>query len=248
MQSELPFHELVDLELDEYSKLTMTYTKDGFDELTKDIAERGQLVPIILREHKILDGRHRHEACKRLGIGIKVNEVGVISDEEALDIVISNSLNKATGTDAAKVEAYLLCKAKGIKNKDMPSKFKRLNINYVRKLSYIEKVDPRYLQALLRQNGVELYNKEYKKLDVYTTINGVWKTLKSNSKYEEEVVEVIPESAQEVTYATIVEDYMVSTAAEEEYWYLFKLIGSAIHPDSVAGKAVMDLINNKHRH
>lgn len=247
MVKEVRFEDLDSIELDEYSKLTMTYTKDGFNELVKDIEHRGQLVPILLRSNKILDGRHRYQACKVLGIAIKIDDLGDLTDEEALDIVISNSLNKATGTDAAKVEAYLLCKAKGMKNKDMPTKFNRLNMDYVKKISYIERANPKYLQALLKQNGVELYNKEYKKLDVYSTINSIWKTLKSNARYEEEVVEVVPESAQEKNYENDVEEYMISSRAEDEYWELYGLLGGSIHPDTAAGKKVMDLINSKYK-
>jgi hypothetical protein len=237
------------LELDSFSALTMTYTQDGFDELKKDIMLNGLLVPILLRDGKILDGRHRHKACGELGIGVKYMETGNISDDKALDIVISNSINKATDTDAAKVEAYLMCKAKGIKLKDMHSKFNRLNINYVRKLSFIEKENKEYLQILLKHNKVRLYNKEFNKVEDYGTINGIWRTLKSNKRLESEIIEILNEPTSSQDYHTDIEDYFDNPAAEQEYWELYTLAkdnGSNIHPDTHLGKKVAELIKCKY--
>lgn len=236
--------------LDPYSTLTMTYTYDGFLELKQDIQKNGQLVPILLREGKVLDGRHRLKACVELGIDVLSTELGSISDDEALALVISNSINKATDTDAAKVEAYLMCKAKGMKQKDMPSLFKRLNINYVRKLSYIEKENPEYLQALLRQNSVRLYNREYDKVEDYGTINGIWRTLKGNNALMNRVVEVEKKPTSSHDYNVHIDDVMVNEAAEQDYWELFDLgksQGVTIHPESLFGRKIIDLINMKYQ-
>lgn len=238
------------LPLDPFAVLTMTYTADGFNELKQDINTNGLLVPIVLRGRRILDGRHRYKACVELGLPIRYTETGNISDDEALDIVISNSINKATSTDAAKVEAYLICKAKGIKQKDMPEKFSRLNLNYVRKLSFIEKENPEYLQALLKQNKIRLYNKEFSKIEDYGTINGVWRTLKSNKRLESDVIEITPEPASHQSYDTDIEEYFDNPLAEQEYWTLYELAkdtGSNIHPDTLLGKKIAELIKCKHQ-
>jgi hypothetical protein len=249
MCNEMLFEDMVNLPLDPFSILTMTYTVEGFEELKKDIVKNGQLVPVVLREGSILDGRHRYRACMELGISIKYDEVGPISDELALDLVVSNSISKATGTDAAKVEAYLLSKAKGVKNKDMPGMFNRLNINYVRKLSYIESENPQYLQIMLKQNMVRLYNIKYDKLEDYGTINGIWKTLKGNKALEGKVVEVVSEHAHTPDYSVYIEDVMKTEAAEQEYWDMYELgksVNITLHPESAFGRRVIDLINCKH--
>ncbi len=42
---------------------------EEYDELKKDIAERGVMVPVELDEHhNILDGHHRVRICQELGI------------------------------------------------------------------------------------------------------------------------------------------------------------------------------------
>lgn len=236
--------------LDPYSALTMTYTYEGFIELKQDIQKNGQLVPILLRDGKVLDGRHRLRACRELGIDVRYTELGALSDDEALDLVISNSINKATNTDAAKVEAYLMCKAKGVKQKDMPSLFKRLNINYVRKMSYIEKENPEYLQALLRQNSVRLYSREYDKVEDYGTINGIWRTLKGNNALMNKIVEIENKAPSSPEYNVYLDDVMVNEAAEQDYWEIFDLgksQGVTIHPESLFGRKIIDLINLKYK-
>lgn len=238
------------LELDEYSKLTMTYSPDGFKELTHDINKNGQLVPIILRDGSILDGRHRYQACKDLGIDVRCIELGIVSDEEALSTVISNSINKATGTDASKVEAYLMCKAKGMKKKDMASVFSRLNSDYIKKLAYIEKASPEYLQVLLRQNSVRLYNKEFGKIEDYGTINGIWRTLKGNSKLESALVEIVHESAEDISYDIYIDQIMPTVAAEKEFWDVYetaKIGGTPFSPSSPFGKVIIDYVISKHK-
>tara|TARA_B110000902_G_C14150012_1_gene529150 strand:- start:30 stop:797 length:768 start_codon:yes stop_codon:yes gene_type:complete len=238
-----------ELELDPFSALTMTYTQDGFNELKEDIKANGLLVPLVLREGKILDGRHRYKACMELGTIVRYKEVGAINDNKALDIVISNSINKSTDTDAAKVEAYLMCKAKGIKLNEMHKKFNRLNINYVRKLSFIEKESSAYLQIMLKHNKVRLYSKEFDKVEDYGTINGIWRTLKSNKRLETAIVEVVntPNSSQE--YTMDIEEYFDNPSAEQEYWDLYDLAkgsGSNIHPDTLLGKKIAELIKCKY--
>ena len=239
----------VDLEIDVLAKLTMTYTAEGLEELKMDIKVKGQLVPVILREGKILDGRHRHRVCVDLGISIMCKEVGAMSDEDALSIVISNAINKVTNTDAAKTEAYLICKAKGVAKSAMPKTFSRLNSNYVSKLSFIEKANPAYLSILLHQNKAQLYNVEFNKIEEYGTINGLWRTLKSNQKFADQVVEVTPEPVNSKQYSVDLEDYFDNAAAESEYWELFtiaKVSGSNLHPDTPLGKKIATLIKLKY--
>tara|TARA_R110000851_G_scaffold60271_1_gene139313 strand:+ start:141 stop:905 length:765 start_codon:yes stop_codon:yes gene_type:complete len=239
----------LNLELDEFSKLTTTYTAEGLNELKNDIVDNGQLVPIILREGKILDGRHRHKVCNELNMGIMCKEVGSISDEAALNIVVSNAINKSTNTDASKTEAYLICKAKGVSKSDMPKTFSRLNSNYVSKLSFIDKENPEYLNVLLHQNKIRLYNAEFKKVEDYGTINGLWRTLKANKKLTGQVVEVIPEPVSSNMHPIDLESYFDNTAAESEYWDIFnmaKIDGTNLHPGTALGKKVASLIKCKY--
>lgn len=237
------------LELDKFSLLTMSYTNDGFEELKKDIKINGQKVPVILREGKILDGRHRYKACEQLGIATKQNEIGKVSDDQALDIVTSNAIQKDTNTDAAKTEAYLICKARKCSLKEMPGVFSRLNKNYVEKLSYIEKENPKYLQALLEHKQVRLYNKEYDKVENYGTINGIWKTLRTNKQLENEVMIVETTVDETPTYSVDVKTVFNNTTAEKEYWelyYLGKEEGVNLHPSSSLGKKLVELVKLKH--
>jgi hypothetical protein len=235
--------------LDKFALLTMLYTPEGYEELKQDIRANGQLVPVILRKGAILDGRHRNKACEELGIKLKFKDVGNVTDEEALDVVISNAIKKDTNTDAAKTEAYLICKAKGLKNKEMPNLFKRLNKNYVDKISFIEKENPKYLEAVLAHKHVRLYNKEYDKVENYGTINGIWKTLKMNKQLENEVVVVESTVDETPEHKIDLRRLFNNTNAEKEYWelyYLGKEQRVNLHPSSSLGRKIVELIKFKH--
>jgi hypothetical protein len=43
--------------------------RDEYQALVDDVAEHGVLVPIVMHEDKILDGRHRHRAARQAGAG-----------------------------------------------------------------------------------------------------------------------------------------------------------------------------------
>lgn len=245
MVKTLEWSEMQTLELDPFATLTMAYTEDGFTELKNNIKQHGQLTPITLRNGKILDGRHRTKACSELGIEVKYEEVGKITDDEALDLVITQSINKAVGTDASRAEAFLLCLAKNIKQKDMPSLFKRLNKNYIEKMMYIYKENPEYLQAILRQNEVRLHNKTFDKVENYGTIHGIYKTLKGNALHKNKVIEVTPSSLGVSEYDVDIASQMVNTAALKEYWELYYLF-NVTHPASPAGLKLKDIVNRLH--
>lgn len=233
------------LELDPLSTLTMTYTAAGFNELKNNIDHRKQHDPITLRNGKILDGRHRTRACLELGIDVAYEETGDISDDEALDLVITRSISKAVGSDASLVEAFLLCRAKGIKLKMMPVLFERLNKNYVEKMSYIHKENPEYLMAILRQKQVRIYNKTFDKIEDYGTIHGIYKTLKGNAVYKDKVIEVTPSSAGSEVHDMNLEEELVSKEALTEYWELYYLF-NITHPSSPAGLKLKDMVNRLH--
>jgi ParB/Sulfiredoxin domain len=58
--------------------ITMLYprmTKDEYADLKADLLANGQQVPILVIGSQIIDGRHRYEACRELGIPPKVQDV-----------------------------------------------------------------------------------------------------------------------------------------------------------------------------
>lgn len=65
--------------------------EDEFEQLKQDIAKNGLELPIkvLKRKNLIIDGRHRYEACRELGIEPKVEVVTATSDDEVLRLVFS---------------------------------------------------------------------------------------------------------------------------------------------------------------
>lgn len=82
-------------------------TEDEFDELAEDIREHGQILPIILHEGKILDGRNRAMACHRLGRAPKV-ETLVCDDPISWAISANAKRRNLSKTQLAAVAAESL--------------------------------------------------------------------------------------------------------------------------------------------
>ena len=66
---------------------------EEFDALVDDIQENGLLVPIIILDGKILDGRNRHRACIAAGVEPRFTDFGG-TEAEALSYVLSLNLNR----------------------------------------------------------------------------------------------------------------------------------------------------------
>lgn len=65
---------------------------DGeFKGLEEDIKRNGLIEPIMLFEGKILDGRNRYKACKKLGVDLKTKE---FDGKDALQYIISTNLHR----------------------------------------------------------------------------------------------------------------------------------------------------------
>lgn len=71
-----------------------------FELLVEDIKKHGQLEPIVLYGGEILDGRHRYEACKQLGIKPKTRSLN--SGVEPKDYVIATNMRRRHLTPAQK--------------------------------------------------------------------------------------------------------------------------------------------------
>jgi hypothetical protein len=72
-------------------------TDDEFDELLDDIREHGQILPIILHDGKILDGRNRAMACHRLG---KTPKTEILVCDDPISWAISANAKRRNLTKA----------------------------------------------------------------------------------------------------------------------------------------------------
>ena len=62
------------MELHKFCEFFPPMPPEDFVDLVEDMRIRGQLAPIITYENKILDGRHRYQACLELGIDPRIEE------------------------------------------------------------------------------------------------------------------------------------------------------------------------------
>ena len=81
------------LEIHPYAELIPGMTPEEFADLKQDILEHGQLEPIMLFQHQILDGRHRWSVCQQLGLRCKYDTFKG-SELQALEYVISLNVKR----------------------------------------------------------------------------------------------------------------------------------------------------------
>lgn len=87
----LPFHPV--------TELFPPMEAAAFTALVDDIDRHGQKEPILIRDGQVLDGRHRMQACERLGIEPWVREIRP-EDGDPLALVISLNLHRRHLTES----------------------------------------------------------------------------------------------------------------------------------------------------
>jgi N6-adenosine-specific RNA methylase IME4 len=93
----------------EYANLFPRLTEGELAELCASVKEHGLLTSIVLYQDRILDGRHRYEACQREGIEPRFEQFRG-SDEEALAFVIAMNATRRhlTASQRAAIAVRLL--------------------------------------------------------------------------------------------------------------------------------------------
>jgi len=95
------------MEIHPLAALIPAMTPDELEKLTADIGHNGLLDPIVLFEGKILDGRHRAQACEESGVTPRFVE---FAGKDPLDFVIAKNLHRRhlSTTQKAMLAAELL--------------------------------------------------------------------------------------------------------------------------------------------
>jgi len=83
------------MEIHEYADMIPRMLAEEYESLKQDIKQNGLIEPIVLYDGKILDGRHRYNACKELGI--KPNYINY-DGEDALSFVIAKNIHRRSLT------------------------------------------------------------------------------------------------------------------------------------------------------
>jgi len=85
-----------DYKAHELSNIIPLMTDAEYQGLKNKIKEHGfqEKRPIFLYENKILDGRHRYQACKELGVEAKIEEFKGDTRTSALDFVILSNIDR----------------------------------------------------------------------------------------------------------------------------------------------------------
>lgn len=81
--------------------------EDEFSALVEDIKTNGLREPIVIFEHKILDGWHRFRACEKAGIPCKTLQLPVTKDPVAY--VLSRNLHRRHLSGSQRAGAVVAC-------------------------------------------------------------------------------------------------------------------------------------------
>lgn len=160
---------------------------DEFELLKQSIQERGQQLPIVLYEGKILDGRNRYKACQQLGIE-PVYEVFEGSYDDALDysIELNSGRRNLDKSQKAMVAAYSVEKSRldeshKIKIKDA-AKIYGISDRYIKDALYILNENERIAEQVF--NGQETVPSAKRRV---AEINGKNRDIEYLERYSETV-------------------------------------------------------------
>lgn len=235
-------------EIDELANMTPAMGKNRYQALKLDIQSNGQKHPILLRNDKIIDGRHRYKACKELGITPIVNELGNISNEETINIIASYTQGKASTPTQLAAEALkhyyaLKSMSKKITIDDVATKF-GVGSKTLKRLNYCYKENKEYLEAFLDGDGIEIYSEKYNKKIVCKEIYGLEQTLRYNEKTKPTRVIQAEESTTSYEYDVNIE--FQTEEAKDFFWKKYHSIRFGISKEDVLCQDFIEFSNFKY--
>jgi len=207
--------EAKELEIDDLANMTPLMDDNRYKSFSEDIKTSGQLEPAILRNGKIIDGRHRYKACCNWSIDFKYQEVGNISDEEALKLVASKTKGKASSPTQLAAEALKYKEKAGCTLEEAAVEL-GVGLRTLKRLSYCIKREPKYLDIFLAGDGIEIYSEKYEKKIVCASIKPLYETIKYNELVGVKAVKQKQEST--TSYDRDVNDMLQTEEAKDFFW------------------------------
>ncbi len=111
-----------------------TMPNDDCEALREDIFTNGQLVPCLTFKGKIIDGKHRAEACEVLGIAVKTQEWHG-KEADLLDFLVSHNLIRRHMTESQRA----MWAARVLHPKEKAKDGPRLRAAHAKRKAYIER-------------------------------------------------------------------------------------------------------------
>jgi len=185
----------------------------------RDIKINGLNMPIITRNGKILDGRHRALACHIFNIKPTIDEKGNITDEEAYATIYSHQLRKNDTETQKQIKAYDMWVQTGKTREEIQA------ITGVGKdmLTYCKKIfedHPEYKKHLLHGKSIVIRDLRDDKEKTYTNITPLVKVLKANKSAPPKIVDL--EDMQEKYDGADVTQLLFNEENIDIFWYRAK--------------------------
>lgn len=235
-------------EIDNLANMTPIMSNNRYEALKLDIESKGQKQEILLRNNKIIDGRHRYKACIELGIEPIVKELGNISDEEVIDEIKSYTQGKASTPSQLAAEAlkhYITLKNMG-ENVTLDG----IAISYgvgdktLKRLNYCYKQNSEYLDIFLDGDSVEIYSEKYGKKIVCNQVYTLEQTLKYNNSVKPS--RVYREEESTIGYAYDVNIEFETEEGKDFFWKKYNDYTFSIAKDSPMCQDYIQYTNMKY--
>ncbi|HEY9129070.1 MAG TPA: ParB/RepB/Spo0J family partition protein [Sulfurovum sp.] len=162
---------------------------DEFELLKQSLRDRGQEMPIVLYEGKILDGRNRYKACNELGIEPVYREFeGTYDDALDYSIELNSGRRNLDKSQKAMTAAYSIEKSRldgsnKIKIKDAVRIYS-VSDRYIKDALYILDNNEKIAQQVF--DGLETITKARKRVD---EVNGKLLDIEYIERYSEAQIE-----------------------------------------------------------
>ncbi len=219
---------------DELAGLVPMASANEQDALTSDIAEKGQLDPLVLWQGKIVDGRCRQLACMQLGIDPKVKHLDwSMTEADVVGVVKSlNTRRNLTQTQKVIAACRVSLKPGAKKIADVASTW-GIGDKILKNARFIAKERPEFIQPLFDGYSVKITSADGHEVDS-NKVTTIYAAIKRD-------IEAVTEGVEHAWS----EDTFINTQAGKEWYYEQLKTAALIGGDVKYKMLVAELANYK---
>lgn len=201
-------------EIDELANLVPIANPSEFNALKEDIKLNGQRDPILLWHGKVVDGRNRQEACKQLGVDVKVSKLDDTLSRNEVTAIVKSANTRRNLTETQKVmSAVKYQKQYGGTNNNISTAW-GISERTFKNGKYIAENRPEFIDPLYQGKSVKIMD-VVKEIEVTTNkINGIARLVKAELEHGNIIID-----ESEIVDFTFSVDGLLKTENAKQWFY-----------------------------